>query len=413
METTQKNREQAQKPAHPKTRPAGQAPAPQRSQRPEKAQSRPQRPQHAEESTQPRKGGKSRSTGKTGKKAVKMGKNPLRRQKEPDDTLSSKRRAYGNSKPKEPSKLSKLGSFFQKTVKNNAAKTKKKQAAGQSRPQQPTPAVIYTEPKAFNRRRFVVQMATVGGVVLAMVLGLSVFFKVETITVTGAQAYSPWDVREASGISEGDNLLSFGNVRAGALIKANLPYVEQVRIGIKLPDTVNIIVKEEDVVYAIKSQDGLWWLITSDGRVVEQTNGGKAADYTQILGVTLDQPIVQQKAIATENVPVQTAATTPEGQTQPPAVTGAKKLEAALKIVNALEANGIVGEAASVDVSKLERIVLWYGSRYQVDLGDDSKLEYKIDCMHDAILQLSDYQTGYLDLSFTIWPDKVVYTPFE
>lgn len=338
------------------------------------------------------------------------GKSP----RELDDTLSSKRRAYGNSKPKEPSKLKTAGAGLNRLFQRTKAKAQtRKESKASSRPA--PPAVIYTEPKAFNRRRFIVQLLTVICIVMAMVLGLSVFFKVETITVSGAQVYSPWAVREASGISEGDSLLSFGNVRAGALIKANLPYVNNVRIGIKLPDTVNIIVEEEEVVYAIKSQEGLWWLMTSDGRVVEQTNGGKAVDYTQILGVTLLEPIAGEKAIATEISPVQeetqAAPQDPTAETKP-LVTGAGKLNAALEIVKALEANGIVGDAASVDVSNLEKIALWYGTRYEVNLGDSSKLTYKVDCMNDAILQLSDYQSGRLDVSFTIWPDKVIYTPF-
>ena len=118
--------------------------------------------------------------------------------------------------------------------------------------------MIYTQPQAINRNRIVIQLLTVLAVVAALVLGLAVFFKVETITVTGAEVYSAWTVREASGISEGDNLLTFSHARAGAKIKANLPYVNTLRFGIKLPDTVNIIIEEDDVVYAIQDANSQW-----------------------------------------------------------------------------------------------------------------------------------------------------------
>ena len=72
-----------------------------------------------------------------------------------------------------------------------------------------------------------------------------------------------------------------------------------------------------------------------------------------------------------------------------------------------------MGDAASVDVTSLNAIELWYGTRYQVNLGDTSNMEYKIACMNDAILQLSDYQTGKLDISFITWQDQVGYTPFS
>ena len=273
-----------------------------------------------------------------------------------------------------------------------------------------TPAVIYTAPAAFNWNRLLVQMLTVTAVVLALVMGLSVFFKVEHITVSGAEKYSTWAVREASGIKEGDKLLTFSIPRASGQIIAKLSYVDKVRIGIKLPDTVNIYIEELDVAYAIKDSTGTWWLMTSDGRMVEQTNGGVAAGHTQVLGVTVEAPEVNEFAVASEEVPTETDES---GELVPITVTGAQRLSAALQILKALEANDIVGEAASVDVSRLEDIILWYGTRYQVNLGGTGNMEYKIACMNDTILQLSDYQTGVLDVSFNYWKTQVGYTPFE
>lgn len=272
------------------------------------------------------------------------------------------------------------------------------------------PAVVYTQPQAFNRDRLLVQLITVIAVVLAFVLGLSVFFKVKVITITGAEVYSPWTIREASGIKEGDNLLTFGRARASGQITANLPYVKSVRIGIKLPDTVNIEIDEENVVYAIKSEEGIWWLINSDGKVVDMSNNAQAKNYTQVLGVTLTEPKKNEMAVPSEPIPTETGE---DGEYVPMAVTGAQRLNAALQILKALEANDIVGEAASVDVSRMEDITLWYGSRYQVNLGDTSRIDYKIACMYDAILQMSDYETGIMDVSFTTFADQVAITPFQ
>ncbi len=329
------------------------------------------------------------------------------------DSVSTKKRAYGNSKPKKKSALEVVNEAARKRAQKKAAQSMNKKKTVKSH-QQDAPAVIYTQPQAFNRNRLLVQLVTVLAVVAALVMGLSVFFKVETITVTGADVYSAWAVREASGITEGDNLLTFSHARAGAQIKANLPYVDTVRFGIKLPDTVNIIIEEADVVYAIKDQDGTWWLMNSSGRMVEQTNSGVAANYTQILGVTVESPAPNEKAVATESAAVmETDPVTGETAVIPVAVTGAQRLQAALYIVQALEANDIVGDAASVDVSRLEDIILWYGTRYQVNLGNSGNLDHKIDCMNDVILQMSEYQSGILDVSFTIWPNQVGYTPFS
>ena len=275
------------------------------------------------------------------------------------------------------------------------------------------PATMYIQPAAFNSRRLAVQLLTVLAVVMAFVLGMSVFFRVKTITVSGANVYSAWTIREKSGISVGDNLLTFGRTKASGQIIANLPYVKSARIGIKLPDTVIIEIEEEAVVYSIQDQDGVWWLMNSDGKVVEQTNTQTANSHTQVLGVTLYQPQASELGIATEEASTETDES---GETLPVMITGAQRLNAALRILQALELNDIVGDAASVDVSQLQDIILWYGTQYQVNLGaiNNSKYDiaYKIAYMKNAILQMSDYQTGILDVSFTTWPDQVGYTPF-
>ena len=285
------------------------------------------------------------------------------------------------------------------------------------------PAIVYTQPKPFNRTRLLIQMVSVLAVASAFVLGLSIFFKVETITVSGAETYSPYKIEEASGIKKGDYLLTFGRARASGQITAKLPYIESVRIGIKLPNTVNIDVKEADVAYSIRSDDGDWWLITSEGKVVQQIPGTTSGGYTTVLGVQIENPIPGEQASALEIVMGETdptAETTAEGEKkeensllEPPVTASATmKLKAALRILVALEDNDIVGDAATVNVENLEKIELWYGQKYQVNLGNTEQLEYKVACMYDAILQMSEYQNGMLDVSFTKKKDQVVYTPF-
>lgn len=304
--------------------------------------------------------------------------------------------------------------------KRAAAAEKKRKRAERLK----TPAVIYTQPMTFNSRRLAIQLITVLTIVLALVLGMSVFFKIKYITVTGANVYSEWTIQENSGINIGDNLLTFGRTKACGQIIANLPYVKSARIGIKLPDTVNIEIEEEAVVYSIQDQDGVWWLINSDGKVVEQSSSTNARNYTQVLGVTLYQPQPGERGVATEQAPVPTDSSDPTDpadpsapptETMPVLITGMQRLNAALKILQTLELNDIVGEAASVDVSQLQDIILWYGTQYQVNLGElygEKTIEYKIAYMKSAVMQMSDYQTGILDASFTTWPDQIGYTPF-
>ena len=283
------------------------------------------------------------------------------------------------------------------------------------------PAVVYTDPKPININKMLMHIVVVLAVVLAIVMGLSVFFKVEQVVVYGNKAYTAWNVQEAAGIEGGENLLTFNTTRACGKIRAELPYVKNARIGIKLPDTVNIYIEEIDVAYAIQYDNGTWWLMTSGGNVVEQIDAGTAGGYTKILGVELDNPDVGDVAKAVEDVTeVIPGATSAEDETNPTEaftpviVTGQNRLEAALTILSSLELNGIVGEAASINVSSLSNIELWYGQKFQVKLGDINNMDYKISCMKTAIQsQMKEYDMGVLDVSFTTWTDQVGYTPFS
>ncbi len=306
------------------------------------------------------------------------------------------------------------------TQTRDALRARQRQAARaitrQKREKRPAPAVVYTEPAAFNRNRLILQMVSVTAVVLALVLCMSIFFRVERITVTGGRVYSEWRIREVSGIEEGDYLLTFSRERASGRIIAELPYVDRVRIGIKLPDTVNIVIEELDVVYAIQDTTGLWWLISSEGKVVEMTDLGAAANYTKVEGVKIQDPIQGQIAAAEDDGVTPTAQTDAAGEvvgTVPVLVTNAERLEAALRILRELERNDEVGTAASINVDDLANIQLWYGTQYDVRLGDSSRLDYKIACMCAAI-DSPEMATGYgvLDVSFIIWEDQVGYTPF-
>lgn len=283
-----------------------------------------------------------------------------------------------------------------------------------SRPTRPSQPVVYTQAKAFNAHKLILQLMTVLAVVLALVLGMSIFFKVEVIEVSGAEVYTEWAVAQASGIEPGDRLLTFSRPRATGKIYAELPYVNHVRYGIKLPNTVIIDIDEVDVVYAIESSDGTNYLMSSQGKIVEQTTGGNADNYTKIKGVTLADPVIGQPARAAEEIVATEEGTVPAVETEPIAlVTNATRLATALTILQSLERNGIVGEASMVDVSDLDHMRLDYGTRFEVNLGGTNNIDFKIAAMRDTINQLEEYQTGELDVSFTIREDQVIYTPFS
>lgn len=278
-----------------------------------------------------------------------------------------------------------------------------------SQPQKAPQDVVYLPPKPLSRTKLLLRLVTVAAIVIALVLAMSVFFKVENIQVSGVNKYTAWDIKEASGIREGDHLMSFGMAGAAAKIK-KLTYVKDVRIGIKLPNTVLITVTEVEVTYAVKAQDDAWWLVSSKGQIVAKAEEGEQEQHTKILGVRVLNPVAGQTAVAQETRQPTTDA---DGNTVPVTVTAAQYLSVAMDITNYLENNGIIGKAASIDVNDLGDIQLWYGEQYQVKLGDTSQLAYKIASMKSAIEQLDTYQSGVLDIRLLNGQNDVKYTPFQ
>ena len=303
---------------------------------------------------------------------------------------------------------------MQTKERNNMRVTGRKPRPKADRPKKESEIQVqYTPAKPFNRNRFLLHMATVLAVVVAVVLVVSIFFKVDQVLVSGAEKYTPWEIKEAAGIQDGDALLGLSEAKITARIQKKLPYVGDVRVGIKLPDTVNIEIKELNVVYAAEDTTGIWWLMDASGRLVDKTDTAAAKNHTQIMGVKLQNTAVGEQAAAYQ--PVTETVTQPSGPvvaTLPP-VPAQEQLRAAIQILTALEKNGVLGIVDSVDVTMLAELNLRYDNRYQVNLGDASRLEYKIGAMKASIAKMGQYQSGHLDVSFTIWPDEVGYRPFE
>lgn len=264
---------------------------------------------------------------------------------------------------------------------------------------------VYTEAKPVNISRFIVRIATVVAVVLAVVFGMSIFFKTERIEVAGAEKYTVAQIQEASKIMDGSNLLTLNKAQIAGRILAELPYISEVRIGIRLPDTVVIEVKETAVAYAAQSGDDAWWLISCEGKVLEKIDASASQSNTRVLGVRLNDPQIGKTAVALEKTPG-------EGETHV-TVYEREKLAAALQIAQEMEKNGVLGALATIDMTDTGNIEIWYAQKFQIRLGDSNELPMKVFHVVDVINRLNPYEFGVLDASFTTYPDQVYYKSFE
>lgn len=103
--------------------------------------------------------------------------------------------------------------------------------------------------KSRSRRRrgrfgFFYKLLSVLLVAAALTTACVVFFRVNNITVIGNSRYTVQEVIEASGIQQGDNLITLSPSRVAARIRLRLPYVSSVSIRRALPDTVVLEIED-------------------------------------------------------------------------------------------------------------------------------------------------------------------------
>ena len=88
---------------------------------------------------------------------------------------------------------------------------------------------------------------------MALTMGATVFFQVETVAVTGNSRYSQEEIIKATGIQTGDNLFRMNKYQIAHQVLQGLPYVEELTIRRALPSTIVITVKEWDAVARVEA----------------------------------------------------------------------------------------------------------------------------------------------------------------
>lgn len=306
------------------------------------------------------------------------------------------------------------------------------------------------------------RLLIMAAIVAAVIFGVAIFFKVNTVEVQGNAIYSAEEIRSASGIQKGDNLFTLNKEAAAGSIKASLPYVETVSIIRFLPDKIVIEVKESDATFAVTTDTNTTWLINSVGKALEQISDSApgsaltaeptAPDAEAPVEEPVEQPVentdsenagedeaqqptenpdaasgeqAQQPSDTADTAGRDTAAEASaadnsaiqaDGKRIPrilgvtvnsPTVgsvvtaTNPASLNAALAVIAELDGTGLLDHIVSINTEKEYDIVLQYDGRYEIRLGGTEELSYKIDYLTVILSKLSDFQAGVIDLTFS------------
>ena len=235
-------------------------------------------------------------------------------------------------------------------------------------------------PAPGRRTGFWFRFLTMAAVVFAVVCCLTLFFQVEEIAVIGNHLYTEEQIIDACGISMGDNLVSVRKANAASLVMSALPFVETVHIERFLPDRVEITVTEADVTFAFRAQNETYYLMNTQGKILEAIQTANAVDYPNVEGLTVTEPTI--------------------GTTLYVADEEAENKAAAFSLMQLLSDYGIAGAVRQIDVAKPYDLRLHYGNRFEVMLGGTNNLEYKVSYLVSVLEKLGEDESGIIDLTF-------------
>jgi hypothetical protein len=117
-------------------------------------------------------------------------------------------------------------------------------------------------------RKFVKTMLALGALGLAALLSLTVLFPVRQCTAEGRTSYTAEQFAQAAGVGRVRmNLFTADKAALARRVHAALPYARVTRISRRLPGTLHLTVEERAASF-VQEQDGLYWLLTQDARLL-------------------------------------------------------------------------------------------------------------------------------------------------
>ena len=242
-----------------------------------------------------------------------------------------------------------------------------------------------------NRGRFgpLFKLLCVVGVILALTVGATVFFRVEQVTVSGNQRYTQEEIIAASGIQLGDNLYSLNKVRIDQNIRTTLPYIGDLTINRALPSTIQITVTEWEAVAQVAAPG------VEQVAAYQEEAGEKAVTTAQepwlisVKGKLLEPAPPDSAAIAvTGLIPL-----SPQAGSMMEVPEGEHTRLAALTAL--LEALGEAGMQSRVPDIRLEatQLMVRYAGRFDVKMKLNADFSYDVRLMR-AIREKMEEQDG-------------------
>lgn len=212
---------------------------------------------------------------------------------------------------------------------------------------------------------------------VGLVLVFSLFFKINTVTISGDKVYSQKMVTEKSGIVLGENLFKVNEEKLSEKLSKDLPYIKSVTVERKLPDTIIINVKAAKEVAAVTTKKG-FVLLDETGKVLDKNASILKENVAVVKNVKLKEYIEGEKVVLTDD----------------------KKTETLIKVFEAIK-NTDIQLLTEIDLKNVNDIKIKYDDRITFAVGSTTNIETKLARGMAALEkenEINAYSEGTLDL---------------
>ena len=215
-------------------------------------------------------------------------------------------------------------------------------------------------------------------VVVAAIFVLSLFFRVEDITVEGNTHYTAEEIIRAIDIEEGDNLFFFDRFAAIARVFSKLPYIEEVSLKRALPNKITISVQESTALaYLILGDEQ--WTMDHSCKILGKAAEGETSMLVPIINFNPGTLFIGERLTEANG--------------------NEDTVDYLQEILIQIEGREMIGEIDRVDFENPNSPEIVYNGRFTFVLGRYSQVSQKFAMMSGVLQTLKAGDAGVIDLS--------------
>lgn len=203
-------------------------------------------------------------------------------------------------------------------------------------------------------------------IAIGIVICTTPMFNVKEIKVTGNSKVSATEIQSLSKIKMNDNIFKYSKKTISESICQN-PYIKNVEVKRKYPDTIELIIEERKTVATVKVLNSFAY-IDNEGYVLEVSEDRQ--DLTIIEGIkTSEANIKVGEKLVEEDT---------------------KAIAKALKVLEVCNSKITDEKVYSINIQNDEFTIYLANQKKLVYLGDASNLNYRIDLVNKALEKIKE-----------------------